>query len=511
MKHTFFKSLFILSAAVSLLAGSGCRKLEDFGDTNIDPNGSPNPVTGALLTDAENGLGGIVSGVTTGGTKAGLYVQYFSETQYTDASLYAEPKLDMSGTYSGPLIDLQVIINKNTDPATKSLSITTGSGSNANQIAVATILKSYIIWTVTDRWGDVPYDDALLGAANQQPKFDKQQDIYTRLFKDLKDAVAGFDNGLAMQGDVVYGGDAAKWKKFANTLRMQMALRLTKLYPNAGDLAATEFAAAYNDPNGYITDNADNCVLPYDGSNFKNPYYVIYDGRTDYAFSQTLGDIMNNMADARKPAFKDGSGSDFPYGLERADAVAFGNGYAQFLSTAWKSTNSSVIILNAATSLLAAAEGVERGWVTGSAATLYNQAIAASFAQWGVGGAAAYAASPAANYATGTGGGSNIGSNAYGSLVGADAITTTPLERIALQRYLAHYPDGIQGWSEWRRTGFPHLKPTTFATNSDAGKQIPIRYVYATNEYSLNPAQVAIAVSRLTGGDKMNSHIWWNP
>ncbi|MEP7164609.1 MAG: SusD/RagB family nutrient-binding outer membrane lipoprotein [Ferruginibacter sp.] len=516
MKHNFFKSLVILSAAVYMLAGTGCRKLEDFGDTNIDPNGSSQPVTGALLTSAESGLGGVVSGVTTGGTKAGLYAQYMSETQYTDASLYAEPNLDMSGTYTGPLMDLQVIINKNTDPATKSNAFTLNSGSNANQIAVATIIKSYYFWTLTDRWGDVPYSEALKGAGNLSPAFDKQQDIYMGLLADLKAGIAGFDAGLSVQGDIMYGGDAAKWKKLANTLRMMISLRMSKVYPTAGDVAATEFALAYNDvANGYISSNADNFTLKADAGNYKNPYYTIYESRTDYAFSKTLADLMNNMGDNRIQAFKD-PGPDFPYGLERQDAVTFTNAnptYAKFLRADLREAGDPVVIVSAASSLLAAAEGVERGWVnTGSAAALYNQGITESFAQWGVSGAAAYIASGAANYATGTGGGSNIGSNPYGSVVGANALTTTPLERIALQRYLAYYPDGIQAWSEWRRTGIPHLTATIFATNSDAGKQIPIRYVYSTvGDYSLNPIHVAEAAGRLTGGDKMNSHIWWNP
>ena len=511
MKHNFFKSLFVLSASVYLLAGTGCKKLEDFGDINTDPNGSINPVTAALLTSAESALGGVVSGTGTGGTKAGIFAQYISETQYTDASLYAEPKLEMGGTFSGPLEDLQVIINRNSDPAISATYL--GSGSNANQIAVATILQSYYFWTITDRWGDIPCTDALKGVANQQPKFDEQKDIYAKLLTDLTTAVGGFDGGLAMQGDVLYGGDASKWKKLANTLRMQIALRMSKVYPNAGDVAATAFAAAFNDPNGYIASNADNCVLPYDGGNYKNPYFNIYDGRTDYAFSKTIGDIMSNMGDNRKAAFKD-AGSDFPYGLVRADAISFGTGYAQFLSAGQKLPASSVIIVNAATSLLAVAEGLERGWASSGAITAqvaYEQAIAQSFAQWGVSGAATYAAGAVASYTAGTGGGANIGANSYGSIVGADAITTTKLQRIALQRYLAHYPDGVQGWSEWRRTGVPNLKPTTFATNSEAGKTIPIRYVYGTNEYSLNPAQVATAIGRLAGGDKMNSHIWWNP
>ena len=511
MKHTFFKSLLLLTAGVYMLAGSSCKKLEDFDDTNDNPSGSSTPITSALLTNAEVGLGGIVSGVTTGGNKAGLYAQFFSETQYTDASLYAEPKLDMGGTYSGPLIDLQVIVNKNTDPATAGTTLIQGAGSNANQIAVATILKAYIFWTLTDRWGDVPYSEALKGAANLHPAFDKQEDIYLGIMQDLKDAVAGFDNGLWMQGDLFYNGDPAQWKKVANTLRMQIALRTTKVYPAAGQWAETEFSAAFNDPAGYMTTNADNMVIHYPGGSFKNPYFTIYDGRTDYAFSKTIGDIMSNMNDDRKDAGYKSAGPDFPYGLTRDNAIAFGS-YGKYLAPAYRAEGSDVVVISASTSLLAAAEGVERWGLASpiSAEQLYNDGVTESFDQWGVGGAAAAYLAGDANYNGGSGGGSDIGANAFGSIVGANATTNTKLERIALQRYLASYPNGIEAWSEWRRTGIPHLTPTTAATNTSDGSQIPRRYVYATAEYSLNPDQVAAAVARLTGGDKMSSRMWWD-
>ena len=94
-------------------------------------------------------------------------------------------------------------------------------------------------------------------------------------------------------------------------------------------------------------------------------------------------------------------------------------------------------------------------------------------------------------------------------------------QRIFLQRYIAHFPDGIQVWSEWRRScdlaqpnpvtglaGVPALMPSAFATNSSKG--IPRRYVYGINEYSTNGANVADAAGRLTGGDVFNARIWWD-
>lgn len=533
MKHNFFKSLLPLAAGF-LLVSTGCKKLQDFGDTNINPLGSTSPITAALLTNAQVGIGGIVTGTGTGGTRAGIYVQYFAETQYTETSLYQEPKLEFGATYAGFILvggvhvggeleDLQQIINRNSNPATAGS--VAGSGSNANQIAVARITKSYIFWTLTDRWGDIPYSEALQGTNDLSPAYDKQEDIYKGLLKELKEAIAQFDGGAPVRGDIMYGGDQAKWKKVANSLRMMISIRMSKVYPAAGGLAATEFAAAASDPNGFIITNSDNFTLNYPGgAAYKHPWFDIYDGRSDYALSKTIADILANMGDSRRNAFG-GPGTPFPYGLERVDATGPGapgvSAYSFVLASGNRADNSPLVVVNAASVLLAHAEGIERGWIAGTAKTSYDAAITESFSQWGIAGAASVI-SGSGNYNTGAGGGNNIGSNSFNSVVGQNAITANPIERIYLQRYLAHFPDGVQGWSEWRRScdpgtpsprtaaaGIPKLVPTSFAVNSGGG--IPRRYVYGTNEYSTNPTEVGLAVGRLVpDGDVVYSRVWWD-
>ena len=127
------------------------------------------------------------------------------------------------------------------------------NGSNANQIAIARILKAYFFQFITDRWGDVPYSQALKGSENFSPAFDKQQDIYKDLFKEWKEAAAQFDGGNTVVGDILLNGNAARWKKFANSLRLIAALRISKADPVKGK---AEFNAAMTD--GVLTSNADN-------------------------------------------------------------------------------------------------------------------------------------------------------------------------------------------------------------------------------------------------------------
>lgn len=513
MKNISLK-LFTIASAVTLLAvGTGCAKIGDFGDTNVNPNGSATPITAALLTNVESGLGGIAFGTGTGGTRAGIYAQLISETQYTDVSLYQLPQLSSGGFYSGAMQDCQVIINLNSDP--KTAGTVSQSGSNANQIAIAKILKSYIIWSLTDKWGDMPYSEALQGAANKNPAYDKQEDIYKAIFKDCRDALAGFDNGGPIVGDIIYGGSIAKWKKLANSIRMLAALRLTKVYPGATDYPALEFNSALNDPGGYISSNADNFTIQFPGGSYKNTWYTTYDGRSDYAQSKTLGDVLAGLGDTRQSAYGTSAAFTFPYGLTRDNAVNFdqtvssGN-YSKVLAASFRAENSPAVLLCAAHVLLAAAEASERGWIsTGTAKGYYDAGVTAGFGQWGLAVPATYLTTGAANYNTGAGVPGNVGANSYGSIPATqNAATPDKLSRIALQYWLASYPGGNEAYANWRRTGVPNLKPTNAHSNSSG--QIPRRYVYGTDEYSLNPAQLAIAIGRISGGDTQDGHVWWD-
>src|SRR5690606_39754774 len=118
-------------------------------------------------------------------TNGALYAQYMSETQYTEASRYAVPTINWTGTYTGPLLDLQNTIDYNSNAETAAAAAV--NGSNANQIATARILKAYIYWVLTDSYGDIPYFEALKG--DGALAYDNQSEIYPDLIKELKEAV----------------------------------------------------------------------------------------------------------------------------------------------------------------------------------------------------------------------------------------------------------------------------------------------------------------------------------
>ena len=273
MKKSKYLSVNII---VGFLLLTACTSLEDFGDTNANPETTTSPITSALLTNAISGLEKYSDSYPDFENWAVLYCQYYSETYITGSSRYGNNDHSPMDFYSEELYDLQNIIINNTDIKTKT--IASQYGANENQIAIARILKAYIYWTITDRWGDIPYKDAL--KPGSEINYDTQEAIYKGLLKELTEAVAQFTTGTPVKGDFVYNGDISKWKKFANSLRMLISLRLSKRYTTPSEYAATQFEAALQDPAGSIESNDDNFQLNFEGGNFKNPYFKMYDGGT---------------------------------------------------------------------------------------------------------------------------------------------------------------------------------------------------------------------------------------
>jgi hypothetical protein len=273
---------------------------------------------------------------------------------------------------------------------------------------------------------------------------------------------------------------------------------MSKRYPAAGGLAATEFSAALADPGGIISTNADNYSFTFPGGNLSSPWYNLYNGRKDVGQSKTMTDITFTLGDKRQDIFGadvNGSPSSLgvPYGWTRdkVDPWTQANPkWAYVLIPSLRTQKGSVVVVPAAVVTLARAEAADRGWTSENAKTLYETGITLSFAQWGAGTpAAGYLSQPLVAFSAPSGTGAN-------------------LKQIATQRWIATYPDGIQAWAEWRRTGFPVLIPAEDAVN--ASKSIPRRYTYGTSEYGSNKANVDAAAALLDKGDVMESKIWWD-
>lgn len=484
-KKMIMNSLKKLS--VVLLAVVVFANCDDFGDINVDPNNPSAVKTELLFTSALRSISGDVGAVT--GT---LYVQYISETQYNEAARYQTVSFDFSGYYTGELKDLQTIIDLNTDDETKGDVIT--GGSNANQIATARIMKAYFYHIMTDRWGGLPYSEALQGDENFSPAYDDQQSIYAALVTELEEAVAQMDGGLGPTGDILFDGDMTKWAQFANTLRAKIALRMSGV--NAAT-AKSVFEDAVSD--GLITEDV---MYPYlaESAN-QNPWYARFITRTDYAISDVLADTMISLSDMRVTAYADpapdaddGDGvtelSDI-VGLEYhiSDPGAVTNDAISFPGQAIRAQDAGLPIVTMAEVHFALAEAANNGWsVGGTAQGHYEAGIDASWAQWGVTGdgtaLAAYKATPEVAFNAGT-----------------------AMDQIAFQKWVALYPNGYEAWAEWRRLDSPALTPHPDALNVSG--QIPLRHGYPASEAQLNEASYNAAVSA-QGTDDEATALWWD-
>jgi len=336
--------LYITMAVV--FAGS-CKKFD--GSLNVDPN-KPTKASGTqLIANAERWLPDMSS------SPFGVhYPQHLSNTSFPDNSRYTTISFNFSGWYTGPLMDLETVIN-----ATDLNAI---EGPVVNQIAVAKILKAYFFWFLTDRWGDIPYSEALKGVANFTPKYDKQQDIYNSLFTLLDEANAAIVTGN-IKNDIMYNGDVTKWKKLGNTIHMLMALRLSNVDPAKG---ALEFNKAVT--NGIMTANTDNFAYPHlaDAAN-ENFWYTQMNrmGRLWYAVSKPMVDTLLSVNDPRLPVFANkatsganaGNYAGLPYG--QTSTVTPGN--FSLLGDKLRLQNAPVYLVTLAEAQFAMAEAAKRG------------------------------------------------------------------------------------------------------------------------------------------------------
>jgi len=496
------KKIFIYTLTTAMIWGiAGCKKPSDFGTTNVDPSATTVPIPAALLTNVELSLPAYAAAQVEA-LNGAQYAQYYAETQYPAVSLYSLPQYSFTGEYSGILYDLQNIINL---------------APSKNMVTAATVLQQYIFWHITDAWGDVPYSQALKGLSYINPAYDTQQSIYTAMLASLTTASASFD-GSSFVGDVVYGGDVTKWRKFTNTLRCLISLQLAKKMPTATDFAATQFKAAIADGGGTMTTNADNFAIAYPAGTYKDPFFNLYDGRTDYAESKTMTDLLANLGDARQTvyggAFNDpnnvtggtvSSNTGIPPGGDRTSTVIFTTAnpnFALVLRADKRTPTSTAYMVTAAEALLARAQAIAIGWgTTDTYASTYQQGIIQSFEQWGL-------ADPTAGYMTS---------------VNASGVLVPTYTQVIQQRFLASYPDGFQGWDLYRLTTTSrdglntgttfannplNIKPGSGATNSP--KLIVSRFTYAATEYTTNTASVTAAAARYTGGDKQDSRVGWD-
>ena len=386
--------------------------------------------------------------------------------------------------------------------------------------ALSLILKVEGMHRTTDIFGPIVYSK--FGTTDKVVAYAAQADVYTQMFKELDFAVTELTKRVnanevsTLTGPDIstYNGDYKQWVKFANSLRLRLAMRIVKINPT---LAKTEAEKAVSHTFGVMTTNADVCklIIP----NFIDPIFTISDAWGDIRMSADMESIMGGYADPRLAKYFNKS-TDFPAEyrgvrtginmVAKSDRTGM-SGIGEIVSK-----NEKVLMTTAEVFFLRA-EGALRGWNMGGAAqTLYESGITASFAQHGFSGATAYYADnvKTANNFIDVKDAANNGTAVNNVTIAWDGAATNEikLQKIITQKWIANFPEGQEAWSEYRRTGYPKLFR---AIHNTSGGTIttqfgPRRINYVQSEKDGNPDGLATGLTLLGGPDNGGTRLWWD-
>ncbi len=397
-------------------------------------------------------------------------------------------------------------------------------------LAIADIIKVAAMHRVTDTYGPIPYSK--IGENGQiQVSYDSQEQVYDKFFEELNAAITLLTEhrtgAISSKADYIYGGSAEKWCKFANSLKLRLAMRIVYANPDKARQMAEE---AVKSEVGVFTSNADNAVLTSFGAdgnpisvavNYNKPADCLTGGDT-----HTAADIicyMNGYKDNRREKYftkSEWDGVEY-VGIRRGIVIPELASVGRKYSGLNINITSPVVWMNAAevAFLKAEAAAVFNFDMGGSAQNFYNEGIRLSFEQWGALGADAYLADNTSKpqlyndpYQV------NSYSETLSEITVAwdeSATVEQKQERIITQKWIANWQLGNEAWADYRRTGYPHLIPATESGNKSQGvvdsnlgaRRMP----YPADEYTSNNANVNAAVSGLLkGADNMATRIWWD-
>ena len=459
------KNLIYIFTALLIMVS--CDSDETYEGLNKDPNNPTTVTADALFTSATVSLFKQLESTSVNSNIFRMVSQYWTETQYVDEANFDLqnrniPQNFWSTLYTSVLYDLKNAKELTTD---------------AKQKAQIEVIEVYTWQLLVDTFGDIPYSEALQGQGDATPAYDDGNTIYTDLIARIDTAITGLGGAGTgfVQPDVIYSGDIAKWIKFANSLKLKLAVHV-------GNSPAANAAAG-----GAFTSNADNATIAFEGSTPNtNPLWVslVQSGRNDFVPAKTIVDVMNTLADPRRTVF-------FEDNLTVSGTITYEGGV-------YGTTNSYALYSHIGKAMLeptfrgvlldyAEVEFLKAAALIGVPETHYQNGITASFKDWGLeADAPAYIASL----------------SAYSE------------QNLAHQFWLAMYNRGFEGWFVYRKYT-NHFGDGTSATDvfqvpADTENPIPTRFTYPVNEQTLNETNYDAASSAI-GGDSQTTRIFWDP
>ena len=505
----------------SLLLATSCSE-QDLLDLNVNQNAVENIDMQYLFSLGTLRIGGEYENTRANMLYAATMIQHTAST----AGYFSGDKYFYSAQYSGAYMERHFtdVIRLFSEVIRK----TKDDPKEANVNAAATILRVFDLHRMTDMYGDIPYTQAGYGLEGEQnwfPKYEPQKEVYYKMIDDLKAARDKFSSSARPLGaqDFIYGGDIAKWKKFANAMLMRLAMRISNVdQAKAKDV----FTEAFN--SGSFTSNADIAFIKYapgpqgvNRNGLNDGYWNTYKYSRDCKISKTFMDWMNSNNDPRKMIITGGVGNPdnaSTWITDPAKQIGMPNGYNStnirnavppgtldgftivqqnfsMLNLKYLDWEDPYYLISYAEVELMKAEAVLKGWISGNAETFFNAGVTAAINSWTYFDPSfAVSSDKISAYLAGRGFGAASAQN--------------KLRLIGEEYWAATYLNDIESWSNWRRTGYPTLTPTQ-DPNAFEGNFIPRRLRYWESEIGSNPENYQAAISRM-GGDLFATKVWWD-
>ena len=458
-----YKNIKLFVIGLLALSITGC---DEFLDVNENPNQLIDVPANTLLTSSTLGTATLMG--THLHRYSAVYTQQFAAgtAQIWDLSRYLLTEVDVNDVwrfrlYAGVLNDLKRLEERTLT-------------SSPHYAGISKILQGYLFMTAVDNWGDVPFTEALQLADNLTPVYDKDEAIYTGI-------IAMIDSGIALTNeanstfkptgdDLVYGGDLAKWRRLANTIKLRLYLHY---YPKNAAFATQSIGALLSSGAPLITGNADNFqvkFIPGDADR-ANPISQFEVRRQNQFFpAENFVNLMNTKADPRRAFYFTQYNNAYigmPANANQNTSANYSRMHV-YLRGAVTSANpitgyagdAPLRMMTFAEYQFILAEYHARNSRLAESQLAFTAAITASMADVGV---------PAAEV------------TAY--LESRPALTTAnAIQQIIEEKYVANYGVATEPWVDWRRTGFPQLTPVASA----AMTQIPRILPYAELERVTN-------------------------
>ncbi|MFT7603667.1 MAG: hypothetical protein ACI8VT_001235 [Saprospiraceae bacterium] len=463
------------------LVFSSCSDLTDSNVNTKLPEAVP---ASSLFANATVDMFDFMSSPNVNVNNFRLWSQQWAQVSYSDESNYELVERNVNGRawntfYSGVIRDLKearLVVEAD---------LNTPANQIANQLAIIDVMEVVAYTHLVDIFGDIPFSAAF--GESVIPEYDNDEAVYSAMITQLDNVIDKLSGSAGDIGDLIYGGDAAAWKKFANSYKLRLAIRIAD-HDNAAAKSMAEAAVT----SGVFTSSADNFVIQYESSTPNtNPLWedLVQSGRSDFVAANTLVDYLNGLDDPRRQFFfkqnaVDANG-DVIYQGGIAGAVNSFTANSQVGAMLHEASLPGTIMGYSEVEFLLA-DAVERGYsVGGTAEEHYNAGITESILEWGGDQTMVdtYLAQPNVAYTTAAG---------------------SWKEKIALQKYIALYNQGFEAWSTYRVYNAPVMNEA-----EAAGTTPPNRYTYPVSEYSINEVSVLAAGSAM-GGDALFSEVFWD-